>query len=168
LPSSAKIIRAMPNTPILVGEGVIAISRNKNVSDEEISMVKNLLESVGRVYLVEEDMMDVITALSGSGPAYVYIIIEALADGGVLMGLPRDLSLEFAARTVLGSAKMVLESNKHPGELKDMVTSPGGTAIRGIEVLENRGIRGIIMNAVKEAANRSQEINSQRGVKFDR
>jgi pyrroline-5-carboxylate reductase len=168
LPSSAKIIRAMPNTPILVGEGVIAISRNKNVSDEEISMVKNLLGSVGRVYLVEEDMMDVITALSGSGPAYVYIIIEALADGGVLMGLPRDLSLEFAARTVLGSAKMVLESNKHPGELKDMVTSPGGTAIRGIEVLENRGIRGIIMNAVKEAANRSQEINSQRGVKFDR
>lgn len=90
------------------------------------------MESVGRVYLVEEDMMDVITALSGSGPAYVYIIIEALADGGVLMGLPRDLSLEFAARTVLGSAVMVLESNKHPGELKDMVTSPGELLLEGL------------------------------------
>lgn len=168
LPSSTKIIRAMPNTPILVGEGVIAISKNKNVSDDELDMVKSILESVGKVYVVEEELMDVITALSGSGPAYVYIIIEALADGGVLMGLPRNLSLELATRTVLGSAKMVLESDKHPGELKDMVTSPAGTAIRGIEVLESRGIRGTIMDAVKEATKRSQEINSQRGVNFDR
>jgi pyrroline-5-carboxylate reductase len=112
-------------------------------------------------------MMDAITALSGSGPAYVYIMIEALSDGGVLMGLPRELSTEFAARTLLGAARMVLETQKHPGELKDMVTSPGGTSIKGIEVLESHGLRGILMDAVKEATIRSKELNSQRGVDID-
>ncbi|PNS00813.1 pyrroline-5-carboxylate reductase [Petrotoga mexicana DSM 14811] len=167
LPVSSKIIRAMPNTPILVGEGVIAISKKKNVDENDLRTVKKILESVGKVYLVEEYMMDAITALSGSGPAYVYIMIEALSDGGVLMGLPRELSTEFAARTLLGAARMVLETQKHPGELKDMVTSPGGTSIKGIEVLESHGLRGILMDAVKEATIRSKELNSQRGVDID-
>lgn len=167
LPISTKIIRAMPNTPILVGEGVIAISKNKNINDKDLNIVKEILESVGNVYLVEEYMMDTITALSGSGPAYVYIMIEALSDGGVLMGLPRELSTELAARTFLGAARMVLEEDRHPGALKDMVTSPGGTSIRGIEVLESHGIRGILMDAVKEATKRSRELNSQRGGNFD-
>jgi pyrroline-5-carboxylate reductase len=167
LPTSSKIIRAMPNTPILVGEGVIAISKKKNVHENDLRTVKEILESVGKVYLVEEDIMDAITALSGSGPAYVYMMIEALSDGGVLMGLPRELSTEFAARTLLGAARMVLETGKHPGELKDMVTSPGGTAIKGIEVLESHGLRGILMDAVKEATIRSKELNSQRGVDVD-
>jgi len=167
LPISSKVIRAMPNTPILVSEGVIAISKKKNVDENDLRTVKEILESVGKVYLVEEDMMDAITALSGSGPAYVYIMIEALSDGGVLMGLPRELSTEFAARTLLGAAKMVLETQKHPGELKDMVTSPGGTSIKGIEVLESHGLRGILMDAIKEATIRSKELNLQRGVDID-
>ncbi|PNR93191.1 pyrroline-5-carboxylate reductase [Petrotoga sp. 9PWA.NaAc.5.4] len=164
LPTSCRIIRAMPNTPVLVREGVIAICSGKNVTEEDLTIVKGILESVGTVFVVEEEMMDTITALSGSGPAYVYIMIEALSDGGVLMGLPRALSTELAARTLVGAAKMVLESGKHPGELKDMVTSPGGTAIRGIENLESHGIRGILMDAVKEATKRARELNSQRGV----
>jgi pyrroline-5-carboxylate reductase len=159
LPSSCRIVRVMPNTPILVKEGISAIAPNTGVTEEDLQIVRDIFGGVGKIVEVEEKLMDAVTGLSGSGPAYIYIIIEALADGGVLMGLPRELSLKLAAQTVLGSARMVLETGKHPGELKDMVTSPAGTTIQGLKVLEDNALRGIILNAVKEAAERSRELN---------
>ncbi len=161
LPGTSRIIRAMPNTPALVKEGITAIAPHRRATSEDIEIVKEMLGGVGEVIVVKEESMDAITGLSGSGPAYVYLIIEALADGGVLTGLSRDFSLKLAAQTVLGSARMVLETNKHPGELKDMVTSPGGTSIRAVEVLESHGLRGILIDAVKEATERSKEMNGK-------
>lgn len=160
LPSSCRVVRVMPNTPILVKEGISAIASNKTATKEDVEMVKEMFSGVGEVVEVEEELMDAVTGLSGSGPAYVYMIIEALADGGVLTGISRELALKLAAQTVLGSAKMVLETGKHPGELKDMVTSPGGTSIRGVEVLESHGLRGVIIDAVKKATERSKELNN--------
>lgn len=125
-----------------------------------MALVKKIFQSLGEVVEVEEDLMDGVTGLSGSGPAYVYLMIEALTDGGVLTGLSRDLALKLAAWTVQGAAKMVLETGRHPGELKDMVTSPAGTTIRGLELLEERGFRSALIAAVKAAADRSRELNN--------
>lgn len=159
LPLDVRTIRVMPNTPVLVKSGISAIAPGRNATEEDIKMVNRIFAGVGEVVEVEEDLMDAITGLSGSGPAFIYIMIEALADGGVLTGISRELALKLTAQTMLGSAKMVLETENHPGVLKDMVTSPGGTSIRGIEVLEKHGVRGILIDAVKEAALRSKQLN---------
>ena len=150
----------MPNTPVLVKSGISAIAPGRNATEEDVKLVNKIFAGVGEVVEVKENLMDAITGLSGSGPAFIYIMIEALADGGVLTGISRELALKLTAQTMLGSAKMVLETENHPGVLKDMVTSPGGTSIRGIEVLEKHGVRGILIDAVKEAALRSKELNS--------
>ena len=163
LAKSSLVVRVMPNTPVLVKEGISAIAPGDNITDKEIKVVKNIFEAVGEVIEVDEKLMDAVTGLSGSGPAYIYMIIEALADGGVRMGISRELAIKLAAQTVLGSAKMVLETGKHPGELKDMVTSPGGTTIQGVEKLEMHGLRGILIDAVKAATERSRELSEHGG-----
>ena len=159
LPESCRIVRVMPNTPVLVKEGMSVIAPGPSVTKRDLAIVKQLFSGVGKVMEIEEELMDAVTGLSGSGPAYIYLIIDALADGGVLTGLSREVSVKLVAQTVLGSAKMLLETGKHPGELKDMVTSPGGTSIRGIEVLESHGLRGKLIDAVKEATARSRQLN---------
>lgn len=159
LVNSARIVRVMPNTPALVGEGAAAFTSGSDITTDDRKIVKDILQSVGEVVEVEEKLMDAVTGLSGSGPAYVYMIIEAMADGGVLMGLPRDMAQKLAAQTVLGSAKMIMETGKHPGELKDAVASPGGTTIRAIEKLEEKGLRSSLIEAVKASAERSKELN---------
>lgn len=142
-----KLVRSMPNTPAAVGEGMTALSPNADVTDEELRDVEEIFDSFGRTSVVPEPMIDVVTGVSGSSPAYVYMFIEALADAGVHEGMPRKQAYEFAAQTVLGSAKMVLESGKHPGELKDAVCSPGGTTIEAVKVLEDKGFRSAIIDA---------------------
>lgn len=161
LPASTRVIRVMPNTPALVKEGASAFTPGGQATEEDKQLVKEILTGVGKVIEVKEELMNTVTGLSGSGPAYVYLMIEALADGGVLKGLSRENSLQLAAQTVMGAAKMVLETGNHPGELKDMVTSPGGTTINGIEALESQGFRGILIDAVKKASERSEELNSE-------
>jgi pyrroline-5-carboxylate reductase len=154
------IARIMPNTPVLVSRGLIAMSTSPDFPAERIPEVETLLSGAGLVDHLDEVYMDSVTGLSGSGPAFVYIFIEALADGGVRAGLPRDKALRYAVQTVLGSAHMVQETGKHPGELKDMVTSPGGTTIAGIAALENGAFRGAVINAVEAAWRRSSELFS--------
>ncbi|MGQ9630884.1 MAG: pyrroline-5-carboxylate reductase [bacterium] len=153
-----RVVRVMPNTPCLVREGMSAYALGSLATEEDGEFVSRVFSSLGRVVRLEEKYLDAVTGLSGSGPAYVYLFIEALADAGVLLGLPRDVSRLLAAQTVLGSARMVLESGKHPMELKDMVTSPGGTTIAAIQVLERWGFRGIVMDAVAAAARRAEEL----------
>ncbi|CAL8466836.1 g6372 [Coccomyxa elongata] len=155
----ARIVRVMPNTPCLVGETASAMCLGGQANDEDAENVRSLFSSVGRIVQVDEKMLSAVTGLSGSGPAYVFLVIEALADGGVKAGLPRDISVALAAQTVLGSAKMVLETGKHPGLLKDMVTSPGGTTIAGYHELEKAGVRAGLINAVVAATNRADEIS---------
>jgi pyrroline-5-carboxylate reductase len=155
---SQSVIRIMPNTPALVSAGMIALCATPETPAEDITRIEKLLEAAGTVDHVEEKYMDAVTGLSGSGPAFVYLFIEALADGGVRAGLPRDKALRYAAQTVLGSAAMVLETGRHPGELKDMVTSPAGTTIEGLAALENGAFRGTVINAVHAAWRRSTEI----------
>jgi pyrroline-5-carboxylate reductase len=156
--ASVPVVRIMPNTPALISRGMIAMAASPEVAAEKIDELKKLLEAAGLVDPVEERYMDAITGLSGSGPAYVYLFIEALADGGVRAGLPRDKALCYAAQTVLGAAAMVQETGKHPGELKDMVTSPSGTTIAGVAALENGAFRGTVINAVEAAWKRSIEL----------
>lgn len=153
-----KIVRAMPNTPALVREGMTALASGPGISDGELQVVRRMFEAVGRVIPVEERLMDAVTGLSGSGPAYVFQAIEALADGGVKMGLPRQTAELLAAQTVLGAAKLVLESGEHPAKLKDRVASPGGTTIAGLHQLEQGGFRATLMGAVEAATKRSQEL----------
>jgi pyrroline-5-carboxylate reductase len=154
-----RIIRVMPNTPALVGEGAAALAPGGSATEEDLNVARSIFDSVGVSVVVKEDLIDAVTGLSGSGPAYVFIMIEALSDGGVLMGIPRDISLKLAAKTMLGAAKLYLESaDKHPGDLKDMVTSPGGTTIAGIKALENGGLRAALINAVEAATLRSKEL----------
>ena len=153
-----RIIRVMPNTPALVLAGASAISGNKNASREDIALCGKIFSAVGICVEVAESLLDAVTGLSGSGPAYVYTIIEALADGGVLMGLPRATAIRLAAQTVAGAAKMVLETAKHTGTLRDEVTSPGGTTIAGLEQLEAHGLRNALIQAVRKAAERSKEL----------
>ena len=154
----APVIRIMPNTPSLISRGVIAMSVSPEVSPEKSAELEKLLGGAGLVDCLEEKYMNAVTGLSGSGPAFAYLFIEALADGGVQAGLPRDKALRYAAQTVLGAASMVIETGKHPGELKDMVASPGGTTIAGIAALENGGFRASAINAVEAAWKRSTEL----------
>lgn len=144
-----KIVRTMPNTPALVGEGMTAMCPNKHMEKEETEYVKRLLESFGRVEVVPERLMDVVVSVSGSSPAYVFMMIEAMADAAVSGGMPRAQAYQFAAQAVYGSAKMVLETGKHPGELKDMVCSPAGTTIEAVRTLEEMGFRSSIIEAMK-------------------
>lgn len=153
-----KVVRVMPNTPALVGASASGFSLGKSATAEDGNVVEKLLSSVGVALQVKENLLDAVTGLSGSGPAYVYQIIEAMSDGGVAAGLPRDVATQLAAQTLLGGAKMVLETGIHPGELKDMVTSPGGTTIEGVHQLELGGLRGTLMNAVRAAAERATEL----------
>jgi len=152
------VARIMPNTPSLIGKGMIVLSSSPEVPAEKIEELKKILGETGIVDTIEEKYMDAVTGLSGSGPAYVYLFIEALADGGVSAGLPRDKALNYAAQTVLGAASMVQETGKHPGELKDMVTSPGGTTIAGIAALEDGAFRSTVIKAVEAARKRSIEL----------
>lgn len=160
LGDNRRIVRVMPNTPCLVGASASAFAVGPNVPAEDAALVKKLLDAVGLAVQVPEPMLDGVTGLSGSGPAYVYQVIEALSDGGVRSGLPRDIATKLAAQTVLGAAKMVLETGMHPGLLKDMVTSPGGTTIAGLSVLESRAVRGAFIDAVHAAANRAKELGA--------
>jgi pyrroline-5-carboxylate reductase len=152
------VARIMPNTPALIGKGMIAMAASPEVSAQSVSELEKILSGAGIIDKVDERFMDAVTGLSGSGPAFVYLFIEALADGGVRAGLPRDKALRYAAQTVLGSAAMVQETGKHPGELKDMVTSPGGTTIAGITALEDGAFRGTVIKAVEAAWKRSLEL----------
>lgn len=154
----AKVVRVMPNTPALVGKGMTAVARNKAVSDEEFQSVLALFLSVGRVEEVPESLMDCVTGVSGSSPAYVYLFIEALADAAVALGMARKQAYTFAAQAVLGSAEMVLSTGQHPGELKDMVCSPGGTTIEAVKALEKNGFRNAVQEAVFAAAEKSKRM----------
>lgn len=158
LPANARVVRVMPNTPALVGASASAFAVGSSATTEDAGLVRELFSAVGLVAEVKEDLLDAVTGLSGSGPAYVYQFIEALSDGGVAAGLPRELATKLAAQTVMGAAKMVLETGVHPGALKDMVTSPAGTTIAGVHQLELGGLRGTVMNAVLAATERSREL----------
>jgi pyrroline-5-carboxylate reductase len=153
-----RVVRAMPNTPALVREGMTALALGGAVSEDDSRMARTVFEAVGRVVLVEERLMDAVTGLSGSGPAYVFLAIESLADGGVKMGLPRQVAELLAAQTVLGAARLVLESGMHPAQLKDRVASPGGTTIAGLYQLEQGRFRATLMSAVEAATIRSKEL----------
>ena len=154
------IIRVMPNTPATVGEGMTAIAPGKAVESAHLSLAKSIFTTVGQVAEVPESLMDAVTGLSGSGPAFVAIMIEALADGGVAAGLPRSLAHQLALQTVLGTATLIKESNLHPAQLKDRVTSPGGTTIAGVAALEKAGFRSALIEAVKSAYQRSQALGT--------
>ncbi len=154
-----KVMRVMPNTPALVGEAMCALAPNQFMTEEDIATVREIFESFGKAEVVGEEMMDVVTGLSGSSPAFIYMLIEAMADAAVAEGMPRQMAYTFAAQTVLGSAKMVLETGEHPGKLKDAVCSPGGTTIRGVLTLEEYGFRDAIAAAVRNATERSREMS---------
>ena len=161
LGSDKKIVRVMPNTPALVNEAMSGFSINKNITDKNLEEVQSILNSFGKAELIDEDLMDVVTGISGSSPAYVFIMIEAMADAAVKEGLPRDKAYKFISQAILGSAKMVRDLHIHPGELKDMVTSPAGTTIEGVKALEENNFRYALMEAVKKATKRSRELGKK-------
>jgi pyrroline-5-carboxylate reductase len=158
LTGNPRVIRVMPNTPALVLAGAAGIAAGTSAGKDDLDIAQEIFNAVGRAVVVEEKLMDAVTGLSGSGPAYVFMIIDALSDAGVKAGLPRPLALELAAQTVFGSAKMVLETKEHPAKLRDMVTSPGGTTIEGLHALEKGKLRATLMNAVEAATARSREL----------
>lgn len=158
LTQGPRVIRVMPNTPALVLAGAAGIAAGTKAGQDDMAVAQSIFNAIGRSVVVDEKLMDAVTGLSGSGPAYVFMIIDALSDAGVKEGLPRPLALELAAQTVYGSAKMVLETKEHPGKLRDMVTSPGGTTIEGLHALEKGRLRATLMNAVEAAAARSREL----------
>ncbi len=161
LGAGSRLVRVMPNTPSLIAAGASAYSLGSQATPEDAALVQQLLSTVGVCAQVPESQLDAITGLSGSGPAFVYQFIEALSDGGVRAGLPRALATQFAAQTVLGAAQMVLSTGQHPGPLKDAVASPGGTTIAGLHALEQGGLRGIVMDAVVAAWERSRELSQK-------
>ena len=158
LPTGAHVVRVMPNAPAFVGASASAYAPGKAANREDGELTQRLFSSVGLALQVKESLLDAVTGLSGSGPAYVFLIIEALSDGGVAAGLPRDVATRLAAQTLLGSAKLLLETGQHPGALKDMVTSPGGTTVEGLHELEKGGVRGALMNAVRAATDKSRSL----------
>jgi pyrroline-5-carboxylate reductase len=161
LPPGTRVIRAMPNTPALIGAGAVAYALGRHATKADGALARQFFSAVGLAMEVKEPLLDAVTGLSGSGPAYGYLILEALSDGGVAAGLPRDVATQLAAQTLLGAARMVLETGEHPGALKDMVASPGGTTIEGLHELEKAGVRGALMNAVRAAAHRSKQLGQQ-------
>ena len=156
-----RVVRIMPNTPALILAGASAITPGRHATEEDLKTTREVFEAVGRVVQVEEKLMDAVTGLSGSGPAYIFVLIEALADAGVQMGLTREVATLLAAQTVFGAARMVLESGEHPAKLKDMVTSPAGTTVAGLHILEQAGFRGLLMEAVEAATRRSMELGEE-------
>ena len=153
-----KIIRTMPNTPAMVKEGMMGMCRNDLVTEDEMQQVKDICESFGKAEVVPESLIDVVVGVSGSSPAYVFMFIEAMADAAVADGMPRTQAYKFAAQAVLGSAKMVLETGKHPGELKDMVCSPGGTTIEAVRVLEEKGMRSAVIEASRACVKKARDM----------
>ena len=151
-----KLVRTMPNTPALVGEGITGVCHNNLVTKEELDYICNILSGFGMAQVLSENLMDVVVSVSGSSPAYVFMLIEAMADGAVADGMPRQQAYQFAAQAVLGSAKMVLETGKHPGELKDMVCSPAGTTIEAVRVLEAKGFRSSVIEAMKACVKKAK------------
>lgn len=160
LGAKARVIRVMPNNCALIGESASALAPNRMATAADLAVARAIFDAVGKTVVVEEKLMDAVTGLSGSGPAYVYAVIEALADGGVLMGLPRDVALTLTAQTVLGAAKAVLETREPPAVLKERVTSPGGTTIAGLYAMERAGLRGALMAGVEAATRRSMELGA--------
>jgi pyrroline-5-carboxylate reductase len=158
LGTTPRLVRVMPNTPALIGASASAFALGKSASPKDGELTQKLFSAVGMAFQVKESLLDAVTGLSGSGPAYVYLFIEALSDGGVAAGLPRDAATQLAAQTVLGSARMVLETGLHPGALKDMVTSPGGTTIEGLHELEKGKLRGTVISAVRAATDKSKKL----------
>lgn len=158
LGAGARVIRVMPNTPALVGESATAFATGSSATRADAELAQKLFSAVGLAFQVKESLLDAVTGLSGSGPAYVYQFIEALSDGGVAAGLPREVATKLAAQTVLGGARMVLATGQHPGTLKDMVTSPGGTTIEGVHELEKGKLRGTVMSAVRAATEKSKKL----------
>ncbi|MBX3161429.1 MAG: pyrroline-5-carboxylate reductase [Deltaproteobacteria bacterium] len=157
-PAELRVVRAMPNTPALVGAGATAIAPGRHAREDDLAMARTLFDAIGITVVLEESQLDAVTGLSGSGPAYIFLILEALADAGVKVGLSRRTAQRLAAQTVMGSAKLLLETDEHPGRLKDMVTSPGGTAIAGLHTLEEGGLRTTLINAVETATKRAREL----------
>jgi pyrroline-5-carboxylate reductase len=168
LPAGARVVRAMPNTAAIALAAATAIAPGAHATPPDIEVARALFEAVGRCVVLDEALLDAVTGLSGSGPAYVMLMIEALADGGVKVGLGRDTALLLAAQTVYGAAKLQLETGEHPGRLKDMVTSPGGTAIAGLHTLEAGGLRRTLIDAVEAASHRSEELGEQMAKKLSR
>jgi pyrroline-5-carboxylate reductase len=168
LPPNTRVVRTMPNTPATALAGATAIAGGTHATEQDIAVAKDIFAAVGRVVVLEESLLDAVTGLSGSGPAYIMLIIEALADGGVKVGLHRDTALMLAAQTVYGSAKLLLETGEHPGRLKDMVTSPGGTAIAGLHTLESGALRKTLIDAVEVATNRAAQLGAQMTEKMKR
>jgi pyrroline-5-carboxylate reductase len=166
LPAGSRVVRAMPNMPATVQAGATAIAGGTHASADDLRIARELFDAVGRTVILEETLLDAVTGLSGSGPAYLMLIIEALADGGVKVGLHRDTALLLAAQTVFGSAKLLLETGEHPGRLKDMVTSPGGTAIAGLHTLESGALRKTLIDAVEAATKRSVELGTLMAAKL--
>lgn len=162
LPPGTRMIRVMPNTPALVLEGATAIAYAAGLEEGDMDTARQIFEAVGRVVILDESMMDAVTGLSGSGPAYIALVVEALADGGVRVGLDRKTAMTLAMQTVLGSARLLIETGMHPGQLKDMVSSPGGTTIAGIHTLEIGGLRRTLIDAVERATHRSRELGQGR------
>jgi len=161
LPEGTRVVRTMPNTPALVGAGATAIAAGQHAKDDDVEATRRIFDAVGMTVVLDESQLDAVTGLSGSGPAYVFLIIEALSDAGVKVGLSRYNAQALAAQTLLGSAKLLIETKEHPGRLKDMVTSPGGTAIAGLHTLEAGGLRTTLINAVEAATHRSRELGAQ-------
>ncbi len=161
LGASTRIIRAMPNTPAVIGLGATALSGGEHATEADLQLASKIFQAVGITTVLEENLLDAVTGLSGSGPAYVFLVIEALSDAGVKVGLSRHVALRLAAQTVFGSAKMLLETGAHPGTLKDQVTSPGGTAIAGLHTLEAGGLRTTLIDAVETATRRAKELGLQ-------
>ena len=155
-----KVVRVMPNTPSLVGEGMSSLCINSLITEEELQEIVGIFESFGRAEVVDEKLMDVVTSVSGSAPAYIYMFIEAMADGAVLDGMPREKAYKMAAQTVLGAAKMVVETGRHPGQLKDEVCSPGGTTIEAVATFEEKGLRNAVITAMRRCTKKSKEMSS--------
>jgi pyrroline-5-carboxylate reductase len=153
------VVRAMPNTPAFVDAGATPLAKGAHAKDADLAIAETIFKAVGTVEIIPEQLMDAVTGLSGSGPVYIYMVIEALTDGGVKMGIPRAVARRLAAQTVFGAAKLVIETGKHPAILKDEVTTPGGTAIAAIHMLESKGLRNVLIEAVATAARRSEELS---------